>query len=295
MNELPFFTVVIPTYNRADLIEKTIRSVLSQSFTDFELLVVDDGSTDQTESVVNGINDPRLVYYKKENAERAAARNFGAKHAKGQYVNFFDSDDIAFSNHLQTAFDLIQQKNQPEAFHLAYEWAFPNGEVFKKVNQFSGNINLALTKSNVFSCNGVFVRTDIINQNPFNEDRSLSASEDWELWLRLASKYPIQYTNTITSQIIDHEGRSVSTINKDKLIKRKELFFKYTLENPEVRAFIGKNIRPFKAEAYSYVALHLVLARYKKEGLKYWVKSLKICPMSFFSRRNFAIIKHFIF
>jgi glycosyltransferase involved in cell wall biosynthesis len=73
----PLFSIVIPTYNRAHLITKTIESVLAQEDGDFEILVVDDGSSDNTGEVVSRIFDPRLTYFRKENAERGAARNFG--------------------------------------------------------------------------------------------------------------------------------------------------------------------------------------------------------------------------
>src|SRR5687767_9278561 len=98
----PVFSIVIPTYNRAHLIKKTIESVLAQDFADFELLVVDDGSKDDTESVVSSFTDKRVHYFKKQNGERGAARNFGAARAKGSYLNFFDSDDLLYRNHLST-------------------------------------------------------------------------------------------------------------------------------------------------------------------------------------------------
>ena len=96
----PFFSVVVPTYNRGDLITKTLRSLQVQDYDNYEIIVVDDGSTDHTEEIVKGVLDHRTTYVKKANAERAAARNFGARRAKGAYVNFFDSDDLALPNHL---------------------------------------------------------------------------------------------------------------------------------------------------------------------------------------------------
>ncbi len=102
-----FFSVVIPTYNRASFVGKTIQSLLAQTYSHFEIIVVDDGSTDDTEAVVRGIRSDKLTYHKKKNGERAAARNTGARLAKGDYVNFFDSDDLAYPVHLHTALDLI--------------------------------------------------------------------------------------------------------------------------------------------------------------------------------------------
>ena len=87
----PVFSIVIPTYNRAHLISKTIESVLHQSFEDFEVLVIDDGSSDNTEEVVSSYSDRRLHYLRKENGERGAARNFGFARSKGVAVSERDA------------------------------------------------------------------------------------------------------------------------------------------------------------------------------------------------------------
>ena len=94
------FSIIIPTYNRASLIKETINSVLLQDYPNFEIIIVDDGSTDDTENIVKSIEDSRINYHKKTNAERGAARNFGIKLAKGEYITFLDSDDILYVNHL---------------------------------------------------------------------------------------------------------------------------------------------------------------------------------------------------
>src|SRR5687767_6071987 len=121
----PFITVVVPTYNRADLIADTIKSLLAQEYQNYEILVIDDGSTDNTEQVVNALKADKVSYIKKGNAERAAARNYGASLAKGEYVNFFDSDDIALPNHLSEAANMISLNKHSQWFHLGYAWATP--------------------------------------------------------------------------------------------------------------------------------------------------------------------------
>lgn len=100
MNE-PLFSVVIPTYNRANLVTRAIRSVLGQSFRDFELTIVDDGSTDDTRDRVLAMDDSRLHYHFQENRGRSTARNAGTEHASGVYVAFLDSDDEACENWLE--------------------------------------------------------------------------------------------------------------------------------------------------------------------------------------------------
>ena len=286
----PKFSIIIPTYNRANFIVKTINSVLDQTYTNFELIIVDDGSTDNTKEIVLAIKDDRLKYLKKQNEERAAARNYGINKAKGEYITFLDSDDLFYENHLDEAFSFFENHKIDFMFQ-AYEIVHLN---YKEPKLFQNqNINqLLVSKGNIMSCHGVFIKNKIAKNNLFNEDRDLSASEDYELWIRLASKYIIHHNPIITSCLINHEERSVININKEALIKRKELFIKYTLENPEVNSFIGKRRNQFIANSYSYIALHLVLAKYKKEGFKYFFKAIKQKPSVLFSKRSLAIIKH---
>ncbi|MFO0505980.1 MAG: glycosyltransferase family 2 protein, partial [Chryseotalea sp.] len=97
----PFFTIVIPLYNRAAFIPELVNTILKQEFTNFELILVNDGSTDQTQSILNELRDSRITCISTPNQERGAARNQGARLAKGKYINFFDSDDEMRSNHLK--------------------------------------------------------------------------------------------------------------------------------------------------------------------------------------------------
>ena len=106
----PRFSVVIPTYNRADSIVETLNSCFAQSFTDFEIVVVDDGSSDATLSVLEAIDDQRLVVVTQENAGPAAARNHGMRKASGQYIAFLDSDDTWYAEFLNAANEVLTQQ-----------------------------------------------------------------------------------------------------------------------------------------------------------------------------------------
>jgi glycosyltransferase involved in cell wall biosynthesis len=290
----PFFTIVVPTFNRADLIKNTLQSLLNQSYSEFEIIVIDDGSTDNTEEVVQLIKDSRITYIKKNNAERAAARNFGAARANGDYVNFFDSDDIALPNHLEEAAKLIISNPNIKWFHLGYAWATPEQKIFRNVNKFEGStLNSIMSQGNPLSCNGVFIRKDIIQQFKFNEDRALSASEDYELWCRLAARFPLYYSNTITSLVIDHDLRSVRTINGEKLINRLELFQKYLSEDKEAIVYFGENFKNIKMDANSYIALHLANEpKYKLKSVQYLVKALNDSSALLKHKRFYATIKN---
>jgi len=291
MNQ-PYFSIIIPTYNRAGFIEKTVKSVLNQTYTNFELIVVDDGSTDNTKEIVTSINDKKIRYYWKENAERGAARNFGIKKAKGEYITFLDSDDLFYTNHLKEALKYIT-KNKPDVCFQGYEIINKNNknkQVFPKQN-----INkLLLVQGNIMSCHGVFLKNEIAEQNLFNEDYLLSGLEDYELWLRISAQHNILHNPIITSCLINHENRSVLEFNKEKLIKKNILFLEYIFRNE----FSSKYFKPHKnyiiSNTYSYIALHLVLSNFKKDGIVYFYKSIKKRPSKLFTKRSLAIFKHLL-
>ncbi len=104
----PFFSVVIPVYNRAARLGAAIASVRAQSFQDFEILVVDDGSTDNPRAVVNALHDPRIRFIRQINAGGGAARNTGIQHAQGAFVAFLDSDDLFLPHHLESMHALLR-------------------------------------------------------------------------------------------------------------------------------------------------------------------------------------------
>jgi len=292
----PFFSIIIPTYNRANFIAQTIASALNQEYKNFEVIIVDDGSTDNTEEIVKAIKSDKLTYHKIINSERGFARNYGAKKAKGNYVNFLDSDDLLYPNHLSEAALIISRNNNPHFFHLAFDVKDIFQNITKKVNDFSGNINLQLIKKgNILSCNGVFISKEAIMQNPFNEDRLLSASEDYELWLRLSYKYPIIYSNTITSSIINHENRSVLIMNKEKLIIRIDTLIKYILNNAEFKQNFAGYKKTIIANSYSYLSLHLCLSTHKYSSIHYLLKSIRVHPGQILTKRFFVILKKIVF
>jgi len=295
MNSKPFFSVVIPTYNRADFIFKTIQSVLNQTYPAFEIIIIDDGSRDNTEAVVKAIPDKRIVYQKVENGERGRARNIGTLQAKGDYITFIDSDDLAYPNHLAEAARMVASYKEPEMFHLAYEMQDTAGKVLFRYNQRHGDLRQTLLKGNSFSCIGVFLRQDVAREFLFAEDRQLAGTEDWHLWLRLAARFPIYYTNTITACMINHESRSVLHFDKKQLLDRTNLLVKYLGHDTTFINFFGKKaLEKIEAHMYTYIALHSVLAHHNTDGLQFLVKGINRHPAELFQRRTLAILKYMV-
>ena len=287
-------SVIIPTYNREGFIRKTIQSVLDQSFVNFEIIVVDDGSTDNTEEILRSIDDERLTYIRKTNEERAVARNVGVKRARGMYVTFLDSDDLLYREHLLEAWKTINSTGAAFIL-LGYEIRNARTNIARKVILPVGDLNRKLIEGNFLSCQGVFLRRDVALENPFNEDRGLSALEDWELWLRIAPKYRIQYSPQVTSVVIDHDERSVLQADPVKLIERVNLLIKYVLGNRVVTAYYRRDLSKFKSSCYTYIALHLALTkRNRGQAVRYLLKGVAESPWALTKRRWLAIIKHLL-
>lgn len=182
----PFISIIIPSYNRAAFLAKNIPSLLELDYDNYEIIVVDDGSTDNTTEVFNNIHSPKLSYYKKQNEERAAARNYGVSYAQGDYITFLDSDDELYKDALRNAANALEEKSYPDFMHMAYDIGTVE-HVSKTIKDLKDNDPLILVEGNPLSCMGIFVKRVVFNQHKFNADRKLSASEDWELWVRIAA------------------------------------------------------------------------------------------------------------
>jgi glycosyltransferase involved in cell wall biosynthesis len=291
MPENPMFSVVIPTFNRAGFIVKTIQSVLNQDFQDFEIIVVDDGSTDETETVVNRIASPRIRYFKRENKERAAARNFGVHSSSGAYVTFLDSDDLFKPNHLSEANRFLAKHPGCPVVALGYEIITPDGKILYPFKTLPSPVNEKLCEGNFLSCMGVFIRREIILENHFNEDRDLSGSEDYELWLRIAARYPILTVPVVTAAIVNHESRSVLQVNPDKLEQRRKLLKRYIWSDPIFTRKFGRSRPKLNGYMDLYVALHLAMGSYRRESFWKLLRSFGQYPLMAFNYRFWVVLK----
>ena len=293
----PFFSVIIPTFNRAERIRTTIQSVLIQSFGDYELLVVDDGSTDGTRSVVEEFGDPRIQYLGMENRERGAARNAGVKASRGRYVTFLDSDDLWYPAHLDQVHRTLQARESPPVFHQAYEVVNEEGEVIWRPEIIGSTLNrLLFTRGNVMSCQGVFLRRDVATANPFHEARDLAGLEDWELWIRLSTQYEILHDPLITSALVQHKQRSVSSSQADQLVQRVRAFNSRIAGNPAILRSFPDLLPALWANTMTYLGLHMSeIPGQKVQALSYWVKGVSRSPSVIFQRRTMATFRNILF
>lgn len=286
LNNGPQFSIVVPLYNRAEFIGKTIESVLRQTLDDFELIVVDDGSTDGSAEVVASFRDERIKYHWKKNEERSVARNTGTMMARGRYVNFLDSDDLLLPNHLAEAAAMIERYSEPEIFHLAYEVRDEAGVLIRRVDWFPEVANGVLVSGNHLSMNGVFLRSDIAKQHQF--DPSMTIHEDYELWLRIGSRYKLLSGRAITSVIIAHRDRSLLTTGGEDLRRNIQHFENKVFSDPEFLRTYGKHAGTIQTNDRVHLALHYAVTKESRlKALKYLGNGLVSSPLTALRNRAF--------
>lgn len=182
-------SIIIPTYNSAHMVCDTINSVLSSKEEDYEIIVVNDGSTDNTETVIASyLSDKRIKYIEQENKGLSGARNTGVLNAKGEYLVFLDADDIILPDKLTIQKNYLEENPDYDIAYSNSEWFIEDDfENTRKVNfpVYTEHIINHLIFGNFIHVNSVMVRKDaIIKAGLFDE--KLRELEDWDLWLRMA-------------------------------------------------------------------------------------------------------------
>jgi len=186
---MPKVSVIIPTYNRSKLVKEAVESVLAQTFKDFEVIVVDDGSTDDTRSIIEAIKDSRLRYFYKENGGVSAARNLGLQRAKGDFICFLDSDDLWPNNFLEVMLQKLQRNPDYGAAYCLRTLLYPDGrkaESYYRQYCKSGWITQDLFRKTFIQTSSLCFRKPALKD--FFFDELLSNAEDTDAWLRLSTR-----------------------------------------------------------------------------------------------------------
>lgn len=213
-------SIIIPTYNRVDYIEQTVQSALAQDFEDFEIIVIDDGSTDNTRELLAQFETfPNFHYVFQENNGRSSARNHGIRISKGAWLMFLDSDDTLPSNSLSTLFEAAME--QPDAHMIAGKTTFidekgesrghPWDSTF--VNPPRGFLKrpyLLALDSLIFTPGTYIVRADVVKSGIAFE-KALEPAEDVDFMLRVAAKFNIYDFATVVHKYRVHGGNSDTT------------------------------------------------------------------------------------
>ena len=195
----PLISVVIPTHNRARLLKRAVDSVLQQSYDNFELLVIDDGSTDETADFAAGLDDPRLRYLRQpRNMGVAAARNRGMREAKGSLIAFLDSDDVWAPEKLDRQVELIRRR--PEKVGLFYTGLTVRDDENRNpvwTPTARGDVWHPMLHDNVvhYGTSSTIIRREVIETVGYF-DENLPANEDYDYWTRIARFFEIDFVPT---------------------------------------------------------------------------------------------------
>ncbi|MFD0940100.1 glycosyltransferase family 2 protein [Pedobacter boryungensis] len=195
----PLVSIIIPTFNYGELISQTLQCALEQSYSNWEAIIIDDGSTDNTIDIIQPfLTDKRFIYHKQKNKGLPAARNKGISIAKGDYIQFLDADDLLSKEKLTVQVDYMQKHEQ---LHISYT----NGLYFKgyninetyanrrmtqtdwipKLNNRGIDVIMELLKRNIMPVNAALLKREVFNIVGLQND-TLKSLEDWEFWLRCA-------------------------------------------------------------------------------------------------------------
>jgi len=228
---MPFFSIIIPLYNKEDSIDRTLQSVLVQTHKDYEIVIINDGSTDSSEAVVSNFKDQRIRYLSTENRGVSRARNLGIEKSKGVLIAFLDADDYWYPNHLEILYQLYLKYPKAGLYTTTYEKRFHKNSIFlanfKGINSteqsfmivddfFDHNTIDAIAWTSVCAV----PKNILVSIGGF--DMSITHGEDTDLWIRIALKHQVTLATYITA--IYH----LDTINRSEevdIIKKRFLKF----------------------------------------------------------------------
>jgi len=213
-------SVIIPTYNREKLVARSIESVLAQTYRNIEVIVVDDASTDNTKQIISKIKDNRLKYIRlRKNKGACYARNTGIKNATGKYIAFQDSDDVFHSDKLEKQLsNLISNKSDLDFCKIKLNLSDDNfliipNDVQDKELEENKIINL-LCKGNFISTQAILAKRKIFDNITFDEE--LPRLQDYDLIMRIASKYKVSYTKEVLVDLYRQNDSISNSVEKLK-------------------------------------------------------------------------------
>lgn len=262
MSNISFFSVIIPTYNREGFISQSINSVINQDYKNWELIIIDDGSTDNTRELINEYikKDSRIKYFYQKNSERSIARNNGVKYATGEWICFLDSDDVFKTNHLA----IFEQHIEKCDFNTIL-YSLKVGDQFKGIQNKFEHVFY-----NSIHSQQVCIPKKLLLKEKFNP--KISIGEDTELWMRLIKSCSILCTGEETIEIRDHSERSVHVSNLGAALKHLDLSIDLSKKYSEK---ISKKISKKQiSEAYFGISKHYMYAGNNLKAIYYIQRSI---------------------
>lgn len=288
-NNKILFSIIIPIYNRDEFIHKTISSVLEQTYSNFEIICVNDGSKDQSENIIQTFQKKdiriRLISLN-QNKGRCIARNKGIENAKGDWICFLDSDDLYLKNHLETLNKLIIKNNNYNVYCTSQA---VNNEEIKVVKNEKNSILILkdFIRTNPIQINQLCIKKEL---KIFFPHERIPISEDWLFFRRIALQNKILKSSIVTNILVNHNNRSVNNTDWREFVKW-NAYTGLLFTKEEISSYLKKKLTSF---TYLLCANILLTNKYKKESISYFKKSLSN-PYTFFDPLFYkGIIKYLI-
>ncbi|HEX75395.1 MAG TPA: glycosyltransferase [Dehalococcoidia bacterium] len=225
-------SVIVLTCNRAHMVREAIDSILSQTNKDFELIVVDNYSSDETEQVIKAYTDERIRYFRhRNNGLIAVNRNYGIDKARGEYVAFCDDDDLWMPEKLEKqllGFEGDSQIGLVCTNAIDFDRGGEHGKRIKAKLKDSDFTFESLIWGDRIICSSVLVRKEVINDvGMMDESPEISMAPDYELWLRVARKYKVKYIDLPLVKYRAHSGacgkKDIEALEQDKMVHKRLL------------------------------------------------------------------------
>lgn len=290
----PFFSIILPTYNRAKFIPKAIESIVNQHFTDWELIIIDDGSTDNTAEIVSLYQLDRIKYHYQENQERCLSRNNGIKLAKGKYICFLDSDDSFRPNHLSVLFNRIELEAEPVKVFFTNAYNQYENEIKEKreVPILLDRAVFSYLLNYTFSFGRTAIHRSIFDD--FLLDKNVTICEDLDFFLRVATKYKFVHVQDYTVIYFLH---SESFTLGDKLKPFKELHsYKIIFSKPELKGKLTLSDK-FRLISMCYYNMAIYYKQEQRivEMYRSIIQSFLLCPKGYNGKTNKTLLVMLIY
>jgi len=271
----PFFSIVVPAYNRDSFISRCIESILDQEFENWEAVIVDDGSSDKTRDVILSYKDDRIRYFYKENGGASSARNIGLDRANGKYIAFLDSDDEYKPDHLKAIHRLLADLHFPVCFVCTdYIMNFNGTIVPKETSKF---LTVKPNFTNLPYTQATAIHNKAIGSDRFNEE--LIIREDAEFLDRIRNKSNVDCYRVKNKSVIIH--RHSSNITGDDIFVKKEMEKSIYYYIKTRKRFTLKELSKLY-EIYSILALHYFRVKKWKLVSSYFLKMILFSPVCLF-------------
>ncbi len=284
---MPFFSIIIPVYNRENRLSKALDSLKNQTFKDFETIIIDDASTDNSFEIADEFElDNKIVIRNTTNKERCTSRNIGIDAAKGKYICFLDSDDYHLPEHLEKTYNFIKEKEEPVAFFFTNAWDESEDGIrserhcpdFEKYNPYTYFLRYTANPQRWA------MHRDIFNDIKFDPEITIAEDLDTSLRIVNAGYKVFQIKNRTTVYVAAKDSFTHGTSDKwekylfyyNKIFKREEL--KNKLKASEKRRLISM--------CHFNLAVKAIDLSLRKHFYRHALKSFVLCPRGYNKKTN---------